>query len=151
MSGESVLVTGGSGFIGSYCILDLLRAGHRVRTTVRSPGREAAVREQLGAENAEALSFATADLMDDAGWAEAASGCDYVLHLASPFPLGPPKHEDDLIVPAREGALRVLAAARDAQVKRVVMTSSFAAVGYGVTPRTAPSPRRTGATLTATA
>ena len=125
-------MTGGSGFIGSYCILDLLRAGYRVRTTVRSPDREAAVREQLGAETAEALSFATADLMDDAGWAEAASGCDYVLHLASPFPLGPPKHEDDLIVQAREGALRVLAAARDAQVKRVVMTSSFAAIGYGV-------------------
>ena len=131
MSGESVLVTGGSGFIGSYCILDLLRAGHLVRTTVRSPDREATVRELLGAESADALSFATADLTSDAGWGEAVSGCDYVLHVASPFPLGPPKHEDDLIVPAREGALRVLAAARDAQVKRVVMTSSFAAIGYG--------------------
>jgi nucleoside-diphosphate-sugar epimerase len=134
MSGETVLVTGGSGFIGSHCILDLLEAGYRVRTTVRSPDREAAVRELLGAESAEALSFATADLMDDAGWREAVSGCDFVLHVASPFPLGPPKHEDDLIVPAREGALRVLAAARDAQVKRVVMTSSFAAIGYGVPP-----------------
>ena len=132
MSGESVLVTGGSGFIGSYCILDLLRAGYRVRTTVRSPDREATVRELLGAESAEALSFATADLMSDAGWADAVAGCDFVLHVASPFPLGPPKHEDDLIVPAREGALRVLAAARDAKVKRVVMTSSFAAIGYGV-------------------
>jgi nucleoside-diphosphate-sugar epimerase len=132
VSGESVLVTGGSGFIGSYCILDLLRAGYRVRTTVRSPEREATVRELLGAESAEALSFATADLMSDAGWADAVAGCDFVLHVASPFPLGPPKHEDDLIVPAREGALRVLAAARDAKVKRVVMTSSFAAIGYGV-------------------
>ena len=66
------------------------------------------------------------------------SGCDFVLHLASPFPLGPPKHEDDLIVPAREGALRVLAAARDARVKRVVMTSSFAAIGYGGPPRDRP-------------
>jgi nucleoside-diphosphate-sugar epimerase len=131
VSGESVLVTGGSGFIGSYCILDLLRAGYRVRTTVRSPEREATVRELLGAESADALSFATADLTSDAGWEEAVSGCDYVLHVASPFPLGPPKHEDDLIVPAREGALRVLAAARGAQVKRVVMTSSFAAIGYG--------------------
>ncbi len=131
MSGESVLVTGGSGFIGSYCILDLLRAGYRVRTTVRSPEREAAVRELLGAESADALSFATADLTADTGWGEAVSGCDFVLHVASPFPLGPPKHEDDLIVPAREGALRVLAAARDAKVKRVVMTSSFAAIGYG--------------------
>jgi dihydroflavonol-4-reductase len=132
VSGESVLVTGGSGFIGSYCILDLLRAGYRVRTTVRSPEREATVRELLGAETAEELSFATADLTADAGWADAVSGCDFVLHVASPFPLGPPKHEDDLIVPAREGALRVLAAARDARVKRVVMTSSFAAIGYGV-------------------
>jgi nucleoside-diphosphate-sugar epimerase len=134
VSGASVLVTGGSGFIGSYCILDLLRAGYRVRTTVRSPDREATVRELLGAEHADALSFATADLMSDAGWPDAVSGCDYVLHVASPFPLGPPKHEDDLIVPAREGALRVLSAARDAQVKRVVLTSSFAAIGYGRTP-----------------
>jgi nucleoside-diphosphate-sugar epimerase len=138
VSGETVLVTGGSGFIGSSCILDLLQAGYRVRTTVRSPEREAAVRELLGAESAEALSFVTADLMADAGWGDAVSGCDFVLHVASPFPLGPPKHEDDLIVPAREGALRVLAAARDAQVRRVVMTSSFAAVGYGVPPRDQP-------------
>jgi dihydroflavonol-4-reductase len=134
VSGESVLVTGGSGFIGSHCILDLLGAGYRVRTTVRSPEREAAVRELLGAESADQLSFATADLMDDAGWADAVSGCDFVLHVASPFPLGPPKHEDDLIVPAREGALRILRAARDARVRRVVMTSSFAAIGYGVAP-----------------
>jgi nucleoside-diphosphate-sugar epimerase len=132
VSGENVLVTGGSGFIGSHCIRDLLGAGYSVRTTVRSPDREATVRELLGAETADSLSFATADLMSDAGWAEAISGCDYVLHVASPFPLGPPKHEDDLIVPAREGALRVLKAAREAGVKRVVMTSSFAAVGYGV-------------------
>jgi nucleoside-diphosphate-sugar epimerase len=138
VSGESVLVTGGSGFIGSYCILDLLRAGYRVRTTVRSPGREATVRELLGAESAEALSFVTADLTADAGWGDAVSGCDFVLHVASPFPLGPPKHEDDLIVPAREGALRVLAAARDAQVRRVVMTSSFAAIGYGSSPAHGP-------------
>jgi dihydroflavonol-4-reductase len=134
MSGETVLVTGGSGFIGSHCILDLLEAGYRVRTTVRSPDREAAVRELLGAESADSLSFATADLTADAGWADAVTGCEYVLHVASPFPLGPPKHEDDLIVPAREGALRVLAAARDAHVKRVVMTSSFAAIGYGKDP-----------------
>lgn len=134
MSGESVLVTGGSGFIGSHCILDMLRGGYRVRTTVRSPEREPTVRELLGAESAEALSFVTADLTADAGWGEAVSGCDFVLHVASPFPLTPPKHEDDLIVPAREGALRVLAAARDAGVKRVVMTSSFAAIGYGTSP-----------------
>jgi nucleoside-diphosphate-sugar epimerase len=132
VSGERVLVTGGSGFIGSYCILDLLQAGYRVRTTVRSPEREATVRELLGAESAQDLSFVTADLMSDDGWRDAVSGCEFVLHVASPFPLGPPKHEDELIVPAREGALRVLSAARDAHVRRVVMTSSFAAIGYGV-------------------
>jgi nucleoside-diphosphate-sugar epimerase len=80
----------------------------------------------------------TADLTADAGWGDAVSGCDFVLHVASPFPLGPPKHEDDLIVPAREGALRVLTAARDAKVRRVVMTSSFAAVGYGAPPTDRP-------------
>ena len=76
--------------------------------------------------------------MSDAGWPEAAAGCDYVLHVASPFPLAVPKHEDELIVPAREGALRVLRAARDAGVKRVVLTSSFAAIGYGQEPTDRP-------------
>ena len=134
MSGELVLVTGGSGFTGAHCILQLLDAGYRVRTTVRSLKRESDVRAMLkigGAEPGEALSFAAADLMSDAGWPEAVAGCDFVLHVASPFPLGIPKHEDELIIPAREGALRVLRAARDAGVKRVVLTSSFAAIGYG--------------------
>jgi dihydroflavonol-4-reductase len=134
MSGELVLVTGGSGFIGAHCILQLLSAGYRVRTTVRSLTREPDVRAMLkvgGAEPGGALSFAAADLMSDDGWAPAVAGCDFVLHVASPFPPGVPKHEDDLIVPAREGALRLLRAARDAGVKRVVLTSSFAAIGYG--------------------
>jgi nucleoside-diphosphate-sugar epimerase len=134
MSGELVLVTGGSGFIGAHCILQLLDAGYRVRTTVRSLDREPQVRAMLkvgGVDAGGALSFAAADLMSDAGWIEAASGCDFVLHVASPFPLKVPKQEDELIVPAREGALRVLRAARDAGVKRVVLTSSFAAIGYG--------------------
>ncbi|MFK0687407.1 SDR family oxidoreductase [Mesorhizobium sp. IMUNJ 23033] len=137
MSGELVLVSGGSGFLGAHCILALLDAGYRVRTTVRSSKREADVLAMLragGAEPGDALSFAHADLMADAGWPQAVAGCDYVLHVASPFPPGVPKHEDDLIVPAREGALRVLRAARDAGVRRVVITSSFAAVGYGQTP-----------------
>ncbi len=141
MANELVLVTGGSGFIGAHCILQLLQAGYRVRTTVRSLRREADVRAMLktgGAEPGDALSFAAADLTSDAGWPEAAAGCAYVLHVASPFPPGAPKHEDELIVPAREGALRVLRAARDAGVKRVVLTSSFAAIGYGQKPQAGP-------------
>ncbi len=134
MSGETVLVTGGSGFIAMHCILKLLAAGHPVRASVRSLAREPEVRATLkaaGADPGDRLSFVVADLTADAGWAEAVAGCDYVLHVASPFPLNVPKHEDELIVPAREGALRVLRAARAAGVKRVVQTSSFAAVGYG--------------------
>jgi nucleoside-diphosphate-sugar epimerase len=129
-----VLVTGGSGFIGSHCVLELLAAGHRVRTTVRNLKREGDVRAMLAAGGAEAgdrLSFAAADLEKDAGWAEAVAGCEFVLHVASPFPLRVPKDENELIIPAREGTLRVLRAARDAGVKRAVLTSSFAAIGYG--------------------
>lgn len=134
---STVLVTGGSGFIGGHCIVQLLAAGHQVRTTVRDLKREGEVRAMLkegGVEAGSRLSFAAADLMRDAGWAEAVAGCDYVLHVASPFPAGTPKHEDELIIPAREGALRVLRASRDAGVKRVVLTSSFAAIGYGHPP-----------------
>jgi len=131
---ELVLVTGGSGFIASHCIVQLLQAGYRVQTTVRSIQREADVRAMLkvgGAEPGEALSFVAADLLSDAGWHQAVAGCAFVLHVASPFPPGIPKHEDELIRPAREGALRVLRVARDAGVRRVVLTSSFAAIGYG--------------------
>jgi nucleoside-diphosphate-sugar epimerase len=134
MSDGLVTVTGGSGFVGAHCILQLLDAGYDVRTTVRSLSREADVRAMLetaGAEAGDRLTFAPADLTSDGGWAEAVAGCDFVLHVASPFPAGVPKEEDELIIPAREGALRVLRAARDGGVKRVVMTSSFAAIGYG--------------------
>ncbi len=138
---SSVLVTGGSGFIGSHAILQLLGAGHQVRTTVRSLSREGDVRGLLktgGVEPGECLTFAAVDLEKDQGWPEAVAGCEYVLHVASPFPLEIPKHEDELIVPAREGALRVLRASRNAGVKRVVLTSSFAAIGYGHQPRSTP-------------
>jgi nucleoside-diphosphate-sugar epimerase len=136
-----VLVTGGSGFVGSHCIVQLLAAGHQVRTTVRSLKREAEVRAMVregGVAPGERLSFFAADLEKDAGWPEAVAGCDYVLHVASPFPIGVPRDENELIVPAREGALRLLRAARDASVKRVVLTSSFAAIGYGHKAQTAP-------------
>jgi nucleoside-diphosphate-sugar epimerase len=138
---STILVTGGSGFIGSHSILQLLAAGHRVRTTVRSLEREGNVRAMLkqgGTEPGDRVSFVAADLENDAGWAEAAVDCDYVLHVASPLPPNVPKHEDELIVPARDGALRVLRTARDAGVKRVVLTSSFAAIGYGHEPQKAP-------------
>jgi nucleoside-diphosphate-sugar epimerase len=141
MPDELVLVTGGSGFIGAHCILALLNAGYRVRTTVRSLKREGDVRTMLkvgGIYAGERLSFVEADLMSDAGWPAGVAGCSYVLHVASPLPPSIPKHEDDLIVPARDGALRVLRAARDAGVKRVVQTSSFGAIGYGHKVREAP-------------
>lgn len=136
-----VLVTGGSSFIAGHLILQLLAAGHEVRTTVRDLRREAGVRGLLASAGAHAggsLQFAAVDLTADAGWAEAVSGCDHVLHVASPFPSSLPRHEDDLIVPARDGTVRVLRAARDAGVRRVVLTSSFAAVGYGHPDQSAP-------------
>jgi nucleoside-diphosphate-sugar epimerase len=141
MSDELVLVTGGSGFIGTHCILQLLAAGYRVRTTMRNLKREGDVRAMLkqgGAEPGNRLSLVTADLQQDAGWPEAVTGCKYVLHVASPLPPSLPKNEDELIVPAREGTLRVLRAARNAGVERVVVTSSFAAIGYGHKERTEP-------------
>ncbi len=137
----TVLVTGGSGFVGSHVILQLLNAGHRVRTTVRSLKREDSVRAMLkdaGADLGGHLAFFAADLERDAGWAEAVGGCDYVIHVASPMPAAAPKTEDELIVPARDGVIRVLRAARDAKVKRVVLTSSCGAVYYGHPPQTAP-------------
>ena len=136
-----VLVTGGTGFVGAHCLIQLLAAGHETRTTVRDLARADDVRAMLrkgGAGDAgNRLTLFAADLKADAGWAEAADGCDYVLHVASPFPSAIPKDENELIVPARDGALRVLRASRDAGVKRVVLTSSFAAIGYGFKGRTA--------------
>ncbi|KUN29562.1 epimerase [Streptomyces antibioticus] len=133
-STDTVLVTGGSGFLGGRVIAQALGEGYKVRTTVRNLSREAQVRrdlEAMGAHAGDRLTFVEADLTADGGWAQAVADCRYVLHIASPFPGGEPDHEDDLIVPAREGTLRVLRAARDAGVERVVATSSFAAVGYG--------------------
>ncbi len=132
-AGKMVLVTGGSGFIAAYCIAQLLESGYHVRTTIRTASREHDVREMLqnaGVVHDKNLSFAQADLMSDDGWNEAISGCDYVLHVASPFPLVMPKDEDELILPSVQGALRVLRFSRSNGVKRVVMTSSFAAIGY---------------------
>lgn len=137
MSGELILVTGGTGFIAQHCILALLERGYRVRTTVRSLAREKDVRAQLrvgGNVADERLSFVEADLSDDAGWRDAMSGCVYVMHGASPTPSGDQVTEDEWVRPAVEGNLRVLRAARDAGVKRVVLTSAFGAIGVGHPP-----------------
>ena len=131
-----VLVTGGSGAIARWCIVELLRAGYDVRTTVRDLAREPEVRASIATQidPQNRLTFHAAELMQDDGWTQAVEGVQYVLHIASPFPPGPPKHEDDLIVPAREGTLRVLRASVGAGVERVVITSSAAAIAYGPEP-----------------
>ena len=134
------LVTGGSGFLGGHVVLQLLDAGYRVRTTVRSLQREASVRAMVttaGANDAQ-LSFVMADLDRDEGWRAAVDGCDCVILVASPIPAAAPRTEDELIRPARDGTLRVLRSARDAAVKRVVVTSSCGAVYYGHPPQSAP-------------
>jgi dihydroflavonol-4-reductase len=126
-----VLVTGGTGFLGGWCVASLLERGYEVRTTVRDLAKEPAVRDTVKAAGADAgsrLSVLAADLTSDDGWADAVQGCRYVLHVASPFPPVQPKDPDELIVPAREGALRVLKVALGAGVERVVMTSSVAAI-----------------------
>jgi dihydroflavonol-4-reductase len=137
MTQGTVLVTGGTGFLGTRLIAQLLQAGYAVRATVRALGREGELRQALeraGAGSDVDLELTVADLSADDGWADAVSGVRYVLHVASPFPPAMPKDDDEVIVPARDGALRVLRAARDVGVQRVVMTSSFAAVGYGHAP-----------------
>lgn len=129
-----VLVTGGTGFIAQHCMLALLHNGYRVRTTVRSLRREAEVREHLktgGIEAGDRLSFIAADLTADDGWAEAVAGCTYVMHGASPTPTGNQTTEDEWVRPAVDGNLRILRAARDAGVKRVVLTSAFGAICAG--------------------
>lgn len=130
---ETVLVTGGSGFLAGWCMVELLDRGYEVRTTVRELGREAEVREAVsaGGQPGERIAVLAADLTSDDGWEQAVADCAYVLHVASPFPPVQPKDPDELIVPAREGTLRVLGAALEANAKRVVVTSSVAAIAGG--------------------
>ena len=126
--GHTVLVTGGSGYLGGWMIVALLQRGYRVRTTLRSLGREAEVRAAVTREvdPQDRLSFFAADLLGDQGWQEAVEGCHAVLHVASPMGQGMPKGTD-LVTPAREGTLRLLKAAAHAGVRRVVITSSTVA------------------------
>lgn len=131
---DLVLVTGASGFIAGHCIIALVNRGYRVRGTLRSLSKADHIRKTLAPyiDCVDNLEFAAADLSNDKGWVEAAAGCDYLIHMASPLPRTPPKSDDELILPARDGALRVLQAGVTAGVKRIVMTSSVAAVLYGL-------------------
>src|SRR5271154_1987165 len=135
---DRVLVTGATGFIAQHCMLQLMEAGYDVRGTARSSDRTAEVSAILSphlSDTARAhlddLAVVAADLTSDDGWSGAVAGCRYVMHVASPLPRGVVKDEQELIVPARDGALRVLRAAHDAGVERVVLTSSLSAVVYG--------------------
>jgi dihydroflavonol-4-reductase len=129
----TVLVTGGSGFLGGWCLVELLRRGYRVRTTVRDLSREPGVRGIVASEGVvgDRLTVLAADLRADDGWEQAVHGCDSVLHVASPFPSAQPRDPDELIAPARERTLRVLGAGLEAGVSRVVVTSSVAAIRNG--------------------
>ncbi|MEW2522697.1 SDR family oxidoreductase [Actinacidiphila alni] len=140
---RTVLVTGGTGFLATRCIAQALAAGHRVRTTVRTADGPERVRAALAAAGVSddavaSVTYAGANLLADEGWERAVADCDAVLHTASPFPTEVPRDPADVIGPAREGTLRVLRAARDAGVRRAVLTSSFAAVGYGHPPTERP-------------
>ncbi len=133
----TVLVTGGSGFLGGRAIIDLLKEGYAVRTTVRDAAKGPRIIENISGElgRPAGIEFFEADLASDEGWAEAVAGCRYVLHIASPFPPARPKDPQELIRPAVDGATRVISAALDAGVERIVMTSSVAAIRGSGTPR----------------
>ncbi|KGF68290.1 hypothetical protein LL06_17310 [Hoeflea sp. BAL378] len=127
-----VLVTGGSGYVASFCIVALLNAGWRVRTTLRDSAKAPRISSELASvANVDRLEFAQADLNADEEWDQAMAGCSYVLHIASPLPATSPKKDDELVRPAREGTLRILRAAARQGARRVVMTSSLAAISYG--------------------
>ena len=123
---ETVLVTGGTGFNGGWCIVELLRRGYTVRTTIRNVSKEAAVRAVVASavDANDRLSFVAADLTLDEGWDAAVAGCDYVLHVASPLGGTDSANLQTLLAPARDGTLRVLRAATASGAKRVVMTSA---------------------------
>ncbi|WP_428027966.1 NAD-dependent epimerase/dehydratase family protein [Altererythrobacter sp.] len=127
----TVLVTGGTGYIGGEVIDQLLGRGYTVHTTVRNSAKSEPRLRARWPEAGERLKIFQADLMSDDGWADANAGCDAVAHVASPFPLGIPKDKDELVVPATEGTLRALRFANAAGIRRFVQTSSAAAIAYG--------------------
>ena len=129
---EKVLVTGASGYIALHCITELLKNGYAVKGSLRSMNRENEVREAVRKEVSDSnLEICELDLLNDEGWDNAASECEYMLHLASPFIVGEPKSEDELIRPAKEGTMRALKAAKKAGIKKIVLTSSIVAIAYG--------------------
>ena len=126
---EKVLVTGASGFIAEHCIIELLKNGYSVKGSLRTMNREQEVRDAVKTETDDTkLEFCKLDLLEDDGWEDAMWDCDYLMHVASPFVIEDPKDENELIKPAKEGTLRALNAAKKAGIKRVVLTSSVAAV-----------------------
>ena len=130
---DKVLVTGASGFIGLHCIAQLLQAGYQVRGSLRSRARESEIRNALSkvVNTENRLEICELDLLKDDGWDEAVSGCDYVMHVASPLLDREPKDQDEIIRPAHEGLMRAIKSSVRNEVKRFVMTSSFSAIGYG--------------------
>jgi dihydroflavonol-4-reductase len=130
---NQVLVTGVSGFLASHTAIQLLNKGHKVVGTVRNLSRAQEIEQIISSHtsNIDQLSFAEADLLDERVWDDLTKGIDYVLHIASPFPRELPRHEDDLIIPAKNGTLNILRAAAENGVRRVVMTSSSGAITYG--------------------
>jgi len=132
----NVLITGASGYIGKHITLQLLNQGYGVRASVRNLAKSAEVRDAvrphlLDSSNLDSrLTFVELDLEKDSGWDVALQGIDVLMHTASPFPLASPKDENDLIRPAVDGTLRALKAAKSSGVKRVILTSSMAAI-YG--------------------
>ncbi|MDJ1479889.1 aldehyde reductase [Cytophagaceae bacterium YF14B1] len=136
---ETVLVTGGTGFIASYCIIRLLNAGYKVKASVRSlksTDELQAMLKQGGIASFDNLMVVEANLNNESSWDAAVSGCSYVIHTASPTPNTDAKTDDDFVIPARNGVLFVMRAAQKAGVKRFVLTSAFGAVGYGTSKTT---------------
>jgi dihydroflavonol-4-reductase len=133
VSSRPILVSGASGFVAIHTVIQLLEQGYKVRGTIRSLSKESEVRETIAkfVQANDKLEIVPADLEQDSGWDEAMKGVEYVLHIASPFPLFEPENEDDLIAPAVHGTLRVLRAAHQGKIKRVVQVSSNAAISSG--------------------